>query len=76
MVLVTDLCLEHIQLLEEFTVSSLISLAHIGLIIRNLVYSTLSPGNSVSTVLALGTHFASGKFGIMDWMSVDTDKME
>ncbi|CDS10677.1 hypothetical protein LRAMOSA11163 [Lichtheimia ramosa] len=55
------------KLLEEFTVSSLISLAHIGLIVRNLVYSTLSPGNSLSTVLALGMHFASGSGYALAW---------
>ncbi|KAI9318750.1 major facilitator superfamily domain-containing protein [Dichotomocladium elegans] len=55
------------KLLEEFTVSSLIGFAHIALIIRNLVYSWLTPGTTTSVILALGLHLVNGSAYALAW---------
>ena len=50
-----------VQLLEDFNVSSLVGFSHMSIILRNLIYTWLTPGQTVSTVIALGMQLVNGK---------------
>ncbi|OAD76118.1 hypothetical protein PHYBLDRAFT_88121, partial [Phycomyces blakesleeanus NRRL 1555(-)] len=55
------------QLFDNFSVTSLISFAHIVLILRNFVYTWLSPNQFSSTVIALSMQLVSGLAYAMIW---------
>ncbi|KAI9271700.1 major facilitator superfamily domain-containing protein [Phascolomyces articulosus] len=55
------------KLLEEFNVASLIGYSHIVLILRNLIYTWLTPGQPVSTAIALGMQLVNGSAYALCW---------
>ncbi|KAI9488139.1 major facilitator superfamily domain-containing protein [Zychaea mexicana] len=55
------------KLLEEFNVASLIGFSHVGIIMRNLIYTWITPGQPMSTVIALGMHLVNGSAYALLW---------